>query len=215
MNTTQALTPGQCYYVNNVAGTSITYNGVTHAAGSVLCLSDTAGTPTAFTSTTTPAGEVALTENATNPYYKFGTDGLTNSMNVTAAATDALSLINVVPNPYYAYDSYEKKQTDNWVKITNLPPKCVVSIYTLNGTLIRRFNRDVASNLSDGAVTGPSVGTEAGSGNYDTSLDWDMKNQRNIPIGSGVYLIHIKADGLGEKVLKWFGVMRPVDLDSF
>ena len=34
-------------------------------------------------------------------------------------------------------------------------------------------------------------------------------------ISSGVYLIHISAGNLGEKTLKWFGIMRPVDLDSF
>jgi hypothetical protein len=42
-----------------------------------------------------------------------------------------------------------------------------------------------------------------------------MKNQAGITISSGVYLIHIKVDGVGERVLKWFGVLRPIDLDSF
>ena len=46
-------------------------------------------------------------------------------------------------------------------------------------------------------------------------LDWDLKNQANIPIAGGLYIIHIDAPGVGEKILKWFGVMRPVDLDSY
>jgi hypothetical protein len=30
-----------------------------------------------------------------------------------------------------------------------------------------------------------------------------------------VYIIHVEVPGVGEKVVKWFGVMRPIDLDSF
>ena len=45
--------------------------------------------------------------------------------------------------------------------------------------------------------------------------DWDLKNERNIPIASGTYIIHVDVPGIGEKILKWFGVMRPVDLNNF
>jgi hypothetical protein len=48
-----------------------------------------------------------------------------------------------------------------------------------------------------------------------TSLDWDLKNHKNIPIASGTYIIHIDVPNVGEKILKWFGVMRPIDLDNF
>ena len=48
-----------------------------------------------------------------------------------------------------------------------------------------------------------------------TSVDWDLKNDHGIPIASGLYIIHIDATGVGEKILKWFGVLRPVDLDTF
>jgi len=48
-----------------------------------------------------------------------------------------------------------------------------------------------------------------------SSIDWDLKNQDGIPIASGLYIIHVNAPGLGEKVIKWFGVLRPIDLNSF
>jgi len=64
----------------------------------------------------------------------------------------------------------------------------------MNGSLIRQFNKD------DSSIT---------------SIDWDLKNQARIPIASGMYLIHVDVPGVGEKVLKWFGVLRPIDLDSF
>ena len=43
----------------------------------------------------------------------------------------------------------------------------------------------------------------------------DLKNNHNIAIASGVYIIHIDGKEYGEKILKWFGALRPIDLDSF
>jgi len=51
--------------------------------------------------------------------------------------------------------------------------------------------------------------------NLDTSVEWDLKNQRAVPIASGIYLIHIDAGDLGERTIKWFGITRPIDLDTF
>jgi hypothetical protein len=50
---------------------------------------------------------------------------------------------------------------------------------------------------------------------YETQIapdiEWDLKNAAGIPIASGVYLIHVDAPGLGERVVKWFGVNRQFD----
>ncbi|MDD3875692.1 MAG: T9SS type A sorting domain-containing protein [Bacteroidales bacterium] len=131
--------------------------------------------------------------NNNYPLYTFTMDDLAPEFNNVEAAKDALDLINVVPNPYYAYSAYETNQLDNRIKITNLPQKCTVSIYTVNGTLVRQYTKDEEK----------------------TSVDWDLKNHAGIPIAGGVYLIHVKADGIGEKVIKWFGILRPTDLQSF
>lgn len=141
------------------------------------------------------------------PFYKFSTEGLKPKVGQTEVAKNALGLINVVPNPYYAYSSYEVNQLDNRVKIVNLPSKCVVSIYTPAGTLVRQFKRDVGSNNTDGALYPNN--------NLESSLDWDLKNSKGVPIASGIYIFHIAADGIGERTLKWFGVIRPLDLDTF
>ncbi len=43
-----------------------------------------------------------------------------------------------------------------------------------------------------------------------------MKNNVGVPVASGVYIIHVEAPDLGEeRVLKWFGIMRPIDLETF
>lgn len=132
-------------------------------------------------------------ENLNFPMYRFNTSGLHTVLNDNITAKNALDLINVVPNPYYAYSEYEKNALENVVKITNIPVKCTISIYTLNGSLIRRIEKD----------------------NDLTSADWDLKNDARIPIAGGMYIIHVKAEGIGEKTLKWFGVLRPIDVDSY
>ncbi len=130
------------------------------------------------------------------PFYKFSTSpiAMTNSEEV---GQDAMEKINIVPNPYYAFSEYEKNQLDNRVKIINLPKKCDIYIYTLSGALVRKFQKDE---------------TDA---NHSTYLDWDLKNHAGIPVASGLYIIYIDGFDLGTKTLKWFGVMRPIDLDTF
>lgn len=132
-------------------------------------------------------------ENDWNPLYSFTTRGRAADIGNSSVLADALSLINIVPNPYYAFSTYETSKLDNRVKIINLPPECEIGIYDMNGTLVRLYRK--ADPL--------------------TWLDWDLKNFRNIPVASGCYIVHIKVPNVGEKVLKWFGVMRPVDLNNF
>ena len=100
-----------------------------------------------------------------------------------------MDLICVVPNPYYAYSAYELTPSENLVKIVNLPEKCTISIYTLNGKLIRKFDKNEASTIQE----------------------WNLKNMYDTSIGSGLYIIHVNAPGIGEKIIKWFGAMRPYD----
>ncbi|MFL5766056.1 MAG: T9SS type A sorting domain-containing protein [Bacteroidia bacterium] len=135
----------------------------------------------------------AAPANLNYPQYTFNTADIETHTNDADIAKSALDLINVVPNPYYAHSEYERTALSNIVKITNLPQKATISIYTLNGTLIRTFNKDDTKN----------------------SLDWDLKNAARIPIASGMYIIHIKVPDVGEKTLKWFGVLRPIDLESY
>ena len=132
-------------------------------------------------------------ENNNYPLFKFNTNGIAASKQDIETAKSVLDKINVVPNPYYGFSEYERTQLDNIVKITNLPENCVISIYNTGGSLIRKYRKD--SEVS--------------------YIDWDLKNNFGISIASGVYIIHIDAGEKGEKVLKWFGATRPVDLTTF
>ena len=135
-------------------------------------------------------------KNSNLPMYIFKTSQLAMT-NSTELVKNAMDMVNIVPNPYYAYSEYEKNQLDNRVRIINLPKKCEISIYTLSGTLVRRLKKDE---------------TDA---NHVTYVDWDLKNHAGIPVASGLYIIYVNAFDLGNKTIKWFGIMRPIDLDTF
>ena len=130
--------------------------------------------------------------NNYNPMYQFSTAGIATDFYDAEVAQNDLDIINVVPNPYYAYSAYEENALDNLVKITNLPEQCRVTIYNVKGTLIRQFTKDSPV----------------------TSIEWDLKNFAGVPIAGGIYLIHVKSDD-GERIIKWFGSLRPVDLNVF
>lgn len=137
--------------------------------------------------------DTTTASNGWRPKYRFTLDNLVPQINYADYHDSILNLINIVPNPYYAYSSYEKNRLDTRVKIVNLPEICTIKIFNMSGSLVRTYTKDSPI----------------------TSLDWDLKNQVGIPIASGVYIVHVEVPGVGEKILKWFGAMRPPDLESF
>ena len=142
-------------------------------------------------------------ESGTNPAYQFSINGKQAGDLDAAGIENQLDQVNVVPNPYYAFSDYEGNNNDNVVKITNLPAKCVVTIYTLDGKFIRRYDRDETGQAP--------IGSGIAKTQIIPDIEWNMKNSKNIPIAGGVYLIHVDAEGLGERVLKWFGTNRALD----
>lgn len=140
------------------------------------------------------------------PTYRFTIDGKQSADNLSEEGVNrALQMINVVPNPYYAYSSYEDTRFETNVKITNLPARATVTIYSLDGKFIRQYERDEAPAMVRGAHR------PVGSRQVSPALEWDLRNFKQIPVSSGVYLIHVSAPGLGERTLKFFGVQREFD----
>lgn len=142
------------------------------------------------------------------PYYSFSTGDLVpkaladNSNPYKNDKQRLLDMIQVVPNPYYAYSAYEGSlmpngpngRLDTRVRIINLPRRATVSIYSLDGALIRRLEKD----------------------NPEQSfIDWDVRNSKSLQVASGMYLVHVQADGIGETIIRWFGAMRPVDAANY
>lgn len=141
-----------------------------------------------------------------NPIYEFNFDNVAPRDLQPDQFDNALSNVRVVPNPYYAYSSYENSSFANTVKVTNLPAKAIVTIYTLDGKFIRQFNRDEAPQSTMGNNPARTQGQ------IFPDLEWDLNNFAGVPVASGVYIFHVQAPDLGvETSIKWFGVKRRFD----
>jgi hypothetical protein len=156
--------------------------------------------PYAATDISTPfakAGTVVTPGQEGNPYYEFSTKDLApTKLSDTSDRNKLLTRIYAVPNPYYGYSGYEKagSRFDTKIRIINLPAKVQVRIYSLDGTLVRSLSKsDVNTSY----------------------LDWDIRNSVGLPVASGMYLIHVNAEGIGETVIKWFGSLRPLDVTQY
>lgn len=131
-----------------------------------------------------------------HPKYQFKIQGREALDLSSVQVENALDSIKVVPNPYYGFSQYETSQFTNTIKITNLPGKCTVTIYSLDGKFIRQYQRN--------EVYAPYQ-------QITDALEWDLKNSKGIPVASGVYLIHVMAPEMGERTIKWFGIARQFD----
>ena len=130
--------------------------------------------------------------NNGKPMYSWSMNNIETQYGSRDRMSEILDIINVVPNPYKAFSEYENNRIDSRVKITNLPDRCSIKIYTTHGKLIKSFEKD----------------------SPDTYQDWQLTNHAGIAIASGVYLIHVEVPDVGERILKAYVVMRQVDLQN-
>lgn len=135
---------------------------------------------------------VATGKNNGLPMYSWSMDDISSDLGSIDHLAEALQLINVVPNPYNAYSAYERNRLDTRVKITNLPERCEIKIFSTQGKLVKSFSKDSPV----------------------TFIDWLLVNNKAVPVASGVYLIHVDVPGAGERVIKSFVAMRQVDLQG-
>ena len=192
------LQDGKTYsvaYINTTqtwGGKKVVYNDSTYFPGQQFVVDENISL--IFSSASNKARVIeAEAVNSFNPIYRFSTDDIVATTGDVNVAQNAMDAIRAVPNPYYGKSTYETNQLDNRVKITNLPQQATISIFSVSGTLIRKLKKDDSM----------------------TSIDWDLKNDYGVPIASGLYVIHINSPGIGEKIIKWFGSLRPIDLDTF
>jgi hypothetical protein len=79
------------------------------------------------------------------------------------------------------------------VRFTNLPKVATIRIFNLASDLVRVIDKD--DDL--------------------TTIDWDLRNKNNLPVASGMYIIHIEMPGIGEKILKVAVILAEERLDNF
>jgi hypothetical protein len=121
----------------------------------------------------------------TGEYFQFQSQaqGYDNSK-----ALKDLNDVAVVPNPYVGAASWEPTTTqvgrgDRLVYFIHLPSQCTIRIYTISGKLVKRL--DHSATISNGQEP------------------WNLITQDGMDIAFGVYIFHITAPGIGEKIGKF------------
>ncbi|RPI07128.1 MAG: hypothetical protein EHM64_00445 [Ignavibacteriae bacterium] len=100
-----------------------------------------------------------------------------------------LDKVRVVPNPYIITNVWEPRNTysngrgERQLHFTHLPSSCTIMIFTVNGQLVKTLTHNAP--VDDG--------TEI----------WNMLSKDNLEISYGIYIYHVKADGVGEKTGKF------------
>lgn len=106
----------------------------------------------------------------------------------------SLDRMAVVPNPYRGASDYETSQLVDEARFTNLPEgRVFIRVFTLNGTLVRELEKN-----------GP-----------DSFLPWDLTTAQGLPIASGMYLVHMNVEGVGERIIKFGVVKKRTQLNVF
>ena len=115
--------------------------------------------------------------------FSFTTDGMT--MMTMDYDPDKIS---VWPNPYYGYNPEERDALDRRVMFSHLPTEgpSTIRIFALDGTLVRTIKHN-------------------DTGSQHTY--WDMKNNFELPVASGMYIAHVETNR-GDKILK-LAVIQP------
>ena len=104
-----------------------------------------------------------------------------------------LDRVRVVPNPYWGYSQYETSYDTPVLKFTHLDNVATIRIFNLAGQLVKTLYKN--SEVSE--------------------LSWDLRNEADLKIASGMYIAHIEVPDVGEKVLKFVVVQREERIDRY
>ncbi len=141
-----------------------------------------------------PVGGDELRMSTTKPFSatdSFIFEVHPQEVNTEGLQENVLDEIIVVPNPYIASASWEGKNPfsdgrgPRELHFVNLPERCTIRIYTVGGQLVDTIEHD--------SLTGTAV--------------WDMLTKDSLDIAYGVYIFHVDAPGIGERIGK-FAVIK-------
>lgn len=119
--------------------------------------------------------------SAGNPlFYDVDTRAPIIGSTSIASQNNSLADVKVVPNPYYGYNTLETSTSGRFVTFRNLPKEVNIKLYSLNGDLVK-----VLSKKDD-----------------NSTLRWDLNNQSDVPVASGIYIALIDAPGIGARSIK-------------
>lgn len=95
-----------------------------------------------------------------------------------------------MPNPYVGMNDIEpttklpgQQRGERRIYFENLPSKCTIRIYTLSGDPVTVLEHD--------------------SGMQNAREFWNLLNKDGFSVSYGIYIAHIDAPGIGEKLIKF------------
>jgi hypothetical protein len=148
-----------------------------------LANGDTLTNPPAFLQKLPEPGTIfrisTFKPNALSDEFTFNTAAYAPTV-ATGGSESLLDNIKAVPNPFYLYSSYNPNSTTSRMKFTNLPEKCTITIYNLAGHFVFRVEKD----------------------DLTSEATWDVVNEFNVPVASGIYIYVVEAPGFGQKTGK-------------
>ena len=98
----------------------------------------------------------------------------------SARAASDVERVNVFPNPYYGYNSQETDRLQKYVTFSHLPAMATIRIFNLGGVAVRMINHN--------------------GGQFER---WNLRNDSNLPVASGIYIAYVDMPTLGKtKILK-------------
>jgi hypothetical protein len=119
----------------------------------------------------------------TGDYFSFTTKASKTDLGL---AKNQLKKIDVVPNPYVGYASWEPKtiyatgRGDRKIDFVNLPQRCTIRIYTVAGALVKTLTKE--SGASNG------------------SLSWNLVSDDGTDVAYGLYIYHVDAPNVGTHI---------------
>jgi len=96
-------------------------------------------------------------------------------------AKEDVEKINAFPNPYYGFNLMETDRLVKYITFNHLPKKATIRIFNLAGVLVKTIYKDDDTQFAR----------------------WDLRNENNLPVASGIYIAHIDMPDIGKtKIVK-------------
>ena len=146
------------------------------------------------------AGDVFLLATqkpfSTGDTFEFTTRKASANQTAVKAGLDQIA---VVPNPYIAAASWERRnfqqsgRGERKLFFIHLPQQATIRIFTIAGQLVDVIEHD--STVDDDFA------------GFEGAHPWDMRTSEGLDIAFGIYVYHVEVDGVGQKVGK-FAVIK-------
>jgi hypothetical protein len=110
--------------------------------------------------------------------FRFSVPALLEGPDVLSSSVQR---VGVYPNPYVTGWSYSDETPNQYVTFNNLPDRVIIRIFNLAGQAVRTLRKDNSSQFQI----------------------WDLRNESNQPVASGIYICYVEMPDLGQsKILK-------------